>query len=56
MVFPANLQMALDGGLEGAPFPADNAVAAWLRLPLQVPLVLWALQLRGDAATPAGGY
>ncbi len=56
MVFPANLQMALDGGLAGAPFPADNAVAAWLRLPLQVPLVLWALQLRGDAATSARGY
>lgn len=48
-VFPANLQMALDGGLDGAPFPAGNAVAAWLRLPLQLPLVLWALRLRDDA-------
>ena len=54
-VFPANLQMALDGGLKGAPFPADNAVAAWLRLPLQVPLVWWALKLRKDAAAPAQG-
>jgi uncharacterized membrane protein len=49
-VFPANLQMALDGGLQGASFPANNSVAAWLRLPLQVPLVLWALRLRSDAA------
>jgi uncharacterized membrane protein len=49
-VFPANVQMALDGGLDGASFPANNAVAAWLRLPLQVPLVLWALRLREDAA------
>jgi uncharacterized membrane protein len=44
-VFPANVQMALDGGLGGGSFPA---VAAWLRLPLQVPLVLWALRLRED--------
>jgi uncharacterized membrane protein len=38
-VFPANVQMALD--------PGD--VPRWLaiaRLPLQVPLVLWALQVR----------
>ena len=49
-VFPANVQMALDGGLDGASFPANNAAAAWLRLPLQVPLVLWALRLRSDAA------
>jgi uncharacterized membrane protein len=47
-VFPANVQMAIDGGYPGAPFPANNAVAAWLRLPLQVPLVLWALSLRRE--------
>lgn len=38
-VFPANVQMAIDPG----------AVPRWLalaRLPLQVPLVLWALQVR----------
>jgi uncharacterized membrane protein len=39
VVFPANVQMAIDpGGL-----PRWLAVA---RLPLQVPLVLWALQVR----------
>jgi uncharacterized membrane protein len=40
-VFPANLQMALDGGLAGAGFPLGSPLVAWLRLPLQVPLV-WA--------------
>jgi len=44
-VFPANLEMAMRGGLEGAPFPANNAVLAWLRLPLQAPLVLMALSV-----------
>ena len=44
MVFPANVKMALDGGLEGARWPLDSAVAAWLRLPLQIPLVLWAVR------------
>ncbi len=50
-VFPANVQMALDGGVRGAGFPADSAVLAWLRLPLQVPLVLWALSFRRDPPT-----
>ena len=45
VVFPANVQMALDGGIAGAGFPLDSPVAAWLRLPLQVPLVWWALTL-----------
>ncbi len=43
-IFPANVQMALD---------ADGALAravAYARLPLQVPLVLWALQVRRSAA------
>ena len=43
VVFPANVQMALDGGLAGKGFPLGSPVAAWLRLPLQVPLVLGAL-------------
>ena len=41
-VFPANVQMALDGGVPGKSFPLGSAVVAWLRVPLQVPLVLWA--------------
>ena len=48
-VFPANIQMALDGGIKGAPFPANSALLAWLRLPLQVPAVLMAISVaRGD--------
>jgi uncharacterized membrane protein len=45
VVFPANVQMALDSGIEGAGFPLGSPVVAWLRLPLQVPLVWWALTL-----------
>ncbi len=45
-VFPANVQMALDSGWE------NQAALVWLRLPLQVPLVLWALSFRhGDEDT-----
>ncbi len=37
-VFPANVQMALDAGR-----PSDAySVGAWLRLPLQLPLIAWA--------------
>ena len=41
-VFPANVQMALDGGIAGRPFPLGSPVVAWARLPLQAPLVGWA--------------
>jgi len=44
-VFPGNVWMALEphpaGGL------AANPVITWLRLPLQVPLILWALAHTG---------
>lgn len=43
-VFPGNVKAALDGGMKGAPPPLDSAVAAWIRLPLQLPLVAWALR------------
>ena len=46
-VFPANVRMALDGGYDDLPFPANSATAAWLRLPVQPLLVAWALSLRG---------
>jgi len=39
-VFPANVQAAID-----ARTPAEKAVT-WIRLPLQVPLVRWALKVR----------
>jgi len=41
-VFPANVQMALDGGIKDAGFPANSAWLSWLRLPLQLPLIAWA--------------
>ena len=59
VVWPANVQMALDGGIPGAGFPTGSPVVAWLRVPLQAPLVVWALRLarrapRPGAALPAG--
>ena len=53
-VFPANIQMALDGGLEGARWPFGSPVAAWLRLPFQVPLVLWAVLEARDQGANSG--
>lgn len=44
-VFPANVSAALRGGK-----PAWYRVALWARLPLQIPLVVWAL--RAAAASP----
>ena len=39
-VFPGNIKMALDAGP-----PRDlPSTAAWLRLPVQVPLIRWALR------------
>jgi uncharacterized membrane protein len=54
-VFPANVQMALDGGYPDAPFPANSRLGAWLRLPVQVPLVLWALSFREEPAAGLPG-
>ena len=39
-VFPGNVKMALDAGPPGSLW----TTALWLRLPLQVPLVVWALR------------
>jgi uncharacterized membrane protein len=60
-VFPANVQMALDGGIARAGFPLSSPVVAWLRLPLQAVLVwmAWrqtrhydARSVRRDAVRP----
>ncbi|MEQ1786702.1 MAG: hypothetical protein ABL966_06600 [Acidimicrobiales bacterium] len=48
-VFPANIQSALDGGIADAPAPFDSAAAAWLRLPLQLPMLWWARRVAKDA-------
>jgi len=48
-VYPANVQMALDGGIAGEPFPLGSAAMAWARLPLQIPMILWAWKVAQDA-------
>lgn len=41
-LFPANVQMALDGGVAGGGL-LGSPLAVWLRLPLQIPLIAWAV-------------
>lgn len=54
-VWPANVKMALDGGIPGAPFPLSSALLSWVRVPLQVPLLAWAYRLaRPDTDSSAG--
>jgi uncharacterized membrane protein len=53
-VFPANVQMWLDAGTEhqAAEMPADRfRLIALARLPLQLPLVLWALRVARRGTT-----
>lgn len=55
-VFPANVQMALDGPRpDGGWFTGSN-LSLWLRLPLQALLVWWAWRFaaRNAPATPRG--
>lgn len=47
VVFPANVQMALDSRGPSRRRSTTWVILAWLRLPLQVPLVLWAWRQRG---------
>lgn len=42
VVWVANIEAARRGGYPGLPAPLDGPVAAWLRVPLQVPLLWWA--------------
>jgi uncharacterized membrane protein len=42
-VFPANVQQALDGGLPDVGGIGGSPLVAWLRLPLQAPLVAMAV-------------
>jgi uncharacterized membrane protein len=48
-VYPANVQSALDGGIADADPPFDSAWAAWLRLPLQIPMFRWALRVMRES-------
>lgn len=53
-VWPGNWKAALDGG---AP-PFENPVAAWARVPFQIPLFVWAWRIahREARPDPANGF
>jgi uncharacterized membrane protein len=44
-VWPANWQAALDGGMPAQKPPFDSAAAAWVRIPLQLPMLRGALKV-----------
>ena len=52
-VYPANIQAALDGGMKEMDPPFNSAAAAWLRLPLQLPLFWLAWRVAKRTTTPA---
>jgi uncharacterized membrane protein len=52
-VFPANVQAALDGGMQLLDPPLNSPLLAWARLPLQVPMILMAVGVaRGTGPRP----
>ncbi len=55
-VWPANWHHALSGGLAdpGLPVAMASAVVAWLRLPLQLPLLWWAWVIAREPRASAG--
>ena len=44
-VFPANVKAALDGGMAHLDPPMSSPAVAWWRLPVQAPLIGWALRV-----------
>jgi uncharacterized membrane protein len=50
-VFPANIWAAVDGGMHQLEAPYDSAAVAWLRLPLQLPLIWWAMRVANPGTT-----
>ena len=44
-VWIANIQAAVDGGYRGAPGWLGSPEAAWLRVPLQLPLLWWTARI-----------
>lgn len=47
-VFPGNVKMAVDYHRAGKPLPAR--LATLLRLPVQIPFVLWAMKVRNETS------
>ena len=44
-VWTANIQVALDGGMEDVDGPLESKAAAWIRVPFQIPMILDALRV-----------
>lgn len=44
-VWVANIQAAIDGGYRGVPGWLGSPTAAWLRVPLQLPLLWWSARI-----------
>ena len=53
-VWPANIDAALRGGYPGLPGVVGGATAAWIRVPLQLPLLWLAHRIARDPGTPTG--
>ncbi len=53
-VYPANISAAVQGGYAHVEGFGGSALAAWLRLPLQIPMIWWAWRVARSArrATP----
>ena len=52
-VWPGNWKAALDGGYPSFPEPLQGPVVAWIRVPLQLPLLVWAWRLAHRSTAPA---
>lgn len=50
-VYPANIHMALNPD----DYPNIPPSALWARLPLQIPMIIWAWTMARQEATPAAG-
>jgi uncharacterized membrane protein len=56
LVFPANVQMALDGPDPHGSFFTGSALLLWLRLPVQPLLIAWAYSIaRGAGSRTSAG-
>jgi uncharacterized membrane protein len=51
-VWVANIQAALDGGYRALPGRLGGAAVAWVRVPLQVPLLWWAATIARRSDEP----
>ncbi len=44
-VWTANIQVALNGGMQDVDGPMGSSAAAWIRLPFQIPMILDAVRV-----------